>query len=67
MVDSDNLSKTDPNHIKEKYAPSDWMSICDIFEEKLPHRIKTQEGKKLFVPLLKKLRTQLQHDQQQSN
>lgn len=64
MVDSDNLSKTDPNHIKEKYASSDWMSICDLFEEKLPQRIKTPEGKKLFVPLLKELRTQLQHDQQ---
>lgn len=67
MVDSDNLSKTDPSHIKEKYAPSDWMKICDLFEEKLPQRIKTQEGKKLFVPLLKKLRKQLQHDQQQSS
>lgn len=64
MVDSDNLSKTDPNHIKEKYAPSDWMRICDLFEENLPHRIKTTEGKKLFVPLLKDLRTQLQHGQQ---
>jgi hypothetical protein len=62
MVDSDNLSKTDPNHIKEKYAPSDWMSICDLFEEKLPQRIKTEKGKKLFVPLLKKLRVKLQSD-----
>lgn len=67
MVDSDNLSKTDPNHIKEKYAPTDWMSICDLFEEKLPQRIKTREGKKLFVPLLKELRTQLQQEQQGAN
>ncbi len=66
MVDADNLSKTDPNHVKEKYAKSDWMGICDLFEEKLPQRIKTQKGKKIFVPLLKELRLKLKNDSQQA-
>lgn len=59
MVDSDNLSKTNPDHVREKYAKSDWLGICDLFEEKLPQRIKTKTGKQLFEPLLSKLRSTL--------
>lgn len=48
LVDADNLSKTSPDHIKEKYAKSDWLNMCDLFEEKLPLRIKTDQAKKLL-------------------
>jgi len=60
LVDADNLSKTSPDHVKEKYAKSDWLSICDLFEEKLPQRIKTEMGKKLFPKKLFELRQALE-------
>lgn len=59
LVDADNLSKTATAHVKEKYAKSDWLAICDLFEEKLPERIKTKMGKKLFSAKLRKLREDL--------
>jgi len=62
LVDADNLSKTSPDHIKEKYAKSDWLSICDLFEEKLPQRIKTEIGKRLFPKKLAELRKTLEKE-----
>ena len=55
MVDADNLSKTSPEHVKEKYVKSDWLNICKLFEEKFPQRIKTELGKQLFPKKLEKL------------
>ncbi len=60
LVDADNLSKTSPDHIKEKYVKSDWLSICDLFEKKLPQRIKTERGKQLFPIKLAELRKTLE-------
>jgi len=60
LVDSDNLSKTSAEHVKEKYERSDWLHICDLFEEKLPQRIKTETGKHLFAPKLAELRKTLE-------
>jgi HD superfamily phosphodiesterase len=62
LVDADNLSKTSPEHVKEKYAKSDWLSICDLFEEKFPQRIKTQKGKLLFPKKLEELRKILESE-----
>jgi len=62
IVDADNLSKTSPDHVKEKYVKTDWLSICDLFEEKLPQRIKTEKGKLLFPNKLKELRKSLELD-----
>jgi hypothetical protein len=62
LVDSDNLSKTYPEHVKEKYERSDWLKICDLFEEELPQRIKTEKGKRLFIPRLDELRRSLTSD-----
>lgn len=59
LVDADNLSKTSPDHVKEKYNKSDWLNICDLFEEKLPSRIETEKGKRLFLPRLIQLRKKL--------
>jgi len=60
LVDADNLSKTSPDHIKEKYAKSDWLNICDLFEKKLPQRIKTEKGRQLFPLKLRELRKALE-------
>ena len=62
LVDADNLSKTSPEHVKEKYVKSDWLSICDLYEEKLPQRIKTEKGKKLFLVKLAELRKKLEKE-----
>jgi HD superfamily phosphodiesterase len=62
LVDSDNLSKTDPKHIKEKYKKTDWLEIIDLFEKKLPHRIKTEQGKKLFSIKLAELKETIEDE-----
>ncbi len=56
LVDSDNLSKTDPDHVREKYKKEEWLNMCSLFEEKFPDRIKTKQGKSLFKPNLARLR-----------
>lgn len=56
LVDADNLSKTAPEHIKEKYEKNDWLAVCDLFEKNFPQRIKTARGKKLFPKKLAELR-----------
>lgn len=56
LVDADNLSKTSPDHIKEKYKKTGWLSMCELFEEKFPQRIKTKKGQALFPEKLKELR-----------
>lgn len=62
LVDADNLSKTAPDHVKEKYTKPEWLNICSLFEEKLPDRIKTDLGKKLFPKKLAKLRKELEKE-----
>ena len=60
LVDSDNLSKTNPDHVREKYKKEEWLNMCTLFEEKLPERIKTKKGKELFVTKLAELRSVLE-------
>lgn len=56
IVDSDNLSKLDINHLKEKYKSSEWMKMAEMWEKKFPRRIKTGNGKQLYPGLLKRLK-----------
>lgn len=62
LVDADNLSKTDPDHIKEKYLPKDWLKMCDLFEDQFPLRIKTTVGKQIFRQKLIELRQNLSQE-----
>jgi predicted metal-dependent HD superfamily phosphohydrolase len=66
LVDADNLSKTSPDHVREKYVKSDWLNICSLFEEKLPQRIKTEKGKQLFPIRLAELRKSLEAELNQN-
>lgn len=59
LVDADNLSKTSPDHIKEKYAKSDWGKMYRLFVENFPKRIKTEKGKQLFPIRLDQLKSEL--------
>jgi hypothetical protein len=56
IVDSDNLSKLDINHLKEKYQPSDWIKMYGLWQETFPDRIQTEAGRSCFEPLLAKLK-----------
>jgi lysophospholipase L1-like esterase len=56
IVDADNLSKLTIKHLKEKYQPSDWMQWVKLWEKEFPQRIQTDQGKKIYPKLLKKLR-----------
>lgn len=62
IVDADNLSKTDPDHVREKYKKEDWLKICSLFEEKFPDRIKTTTGKNIYKEKLAKLRSSLERE-----
>lgn len=62
VVDADNLSKTSFEHIKEKYAKSDWLSMCEYFEAKLPKRIQTKKGKSLLNDKLQELRQSVERE-----
>lgn len=55
IVDADNLSKLDINHLKEKYKKSEWMKMYEMWRDMLSKRIKTSLGKKLYPPLLEEL------------
>ena len=56
IVDADNLSKLDINHLKEKYQKEEWMNMYNLWEEKFPQRIQTKKGKALYPTLLEKLK-----------
>ena len=56
IVDADNLSKLDINHLKEKYKPESWPEMISWLEKMLPERITTDMGKKVWPELLKELK-----------
>lgn len=62
LVDADSLSKTNPDHVKEKYLPGEWLNMCSLFEEKLPQRISTKKGQAIFPKKLTELRTALENE-----
>ena len=55
IVDADNLSKLDINHLKEKFKKEEWEKMYRLWEKEFPTGIKTQKGRKLYPSLLKNL------------
>lgn len=55
IVDADNLSKLDINHLREKYKKSEWPKMYEFCRDVLSARIRTSQGKKLYPSLLEKL------------
>jgi predicted alpha/beta hydrolase family esterase len=55
IVDADNLSKLTIDHVIEKYQPSDWLKMLELWQKEFPQRIKTEQGKKLYPELLEEL------------
>lgn len=60
IVDSDNLSKLDINHLRDKFQPKEWMKMYKLWEKELPGRIKTKIGKEKYQELLDKLYDDIQ-------
>jgi hypothetical protein len=60
VVDADNLSKLDINHVKEKYLPEDWMKMYELWRDEFPQRMQTELGKEKYPPLLKKLKDDIE-------
>ncbi|MDP2924871.1 MAG: HD domain-containing protein [Nanoarchaeota archaeon] len=59
LVDADNLSKLCLEHLKEKYKPDSYPKLIKTWEEELPERIKTQQGKESWPKLLENLKKDL--------
>lgn len=55
IVDADNLSKLDIDHLKDKYLRDDWLKMYELWEETFEERIKTAEGKRIYPELLANL------------
>jgi len=56
IVDADQLSKLDINHLKEKYQKSEWVKLYELWEKEIGNRIKTKKAKKLYPELLVSLK-----------
>lgn len=56
IVDADQLSKLDIDHLKEKYQKSEWMKMYELWNKEIGHRIKTEKAKHLYPNLLVSLK-----------
>ena len=62
IVDSDNLSKLDINHMKEKYERSEWIRLLNRFKKDFPKRIGTEKGKSLLGGLLQSFESSIKKE-----
>ncbi len=56
IVDADNLSKLNIDHVSEKYQKTDWCKMYDLWIQEFPNRIQTKLGKRIYPQLLKQLK-----------
>ncbi len=59
IVDADNLSKLNIEHLQRKYSSSDWKKMYKLWEIEMPTRIQTRIGKKAYGKLLDNLKNEL--------
>ncbi|MFA6514060.1 MAG: HD domain-containing protein [Patescibacteria group bacterium] len=62
IVDADQLSKMNINHLKEKFKPSEWMKMHELWFRKFPERIQTEKGKEIYPSLLDKLKNAIEKE-----
>lgn len=60
IVDADQLSKLNIDHLKEKYEKSEWMKMYEMWANEFVYRIKTQKGKELYPNLLFNLKKSIE-------
>ncbi len=56
IVDADQLSKLDIDHLKEKYQQSEWIKMYEMWANEFAKRVKTQKAKDLYPTLLNDLK-----------
>lgn len=59
IVDADNLSKLTIDHLKEKYKPTEWLRMYNVWGEMFSTRVKTKIGKSRFSALLDDLKVSI--------
>jgi HD superfamily phosphodiesterase len=59
IVDADNLSKLNIDHVREKYQMDDWIKMYELWSETFANRIQTLKGKRIYPELLKKLKNEI--------
>ncbi len=52
IVDADQLSKLDINHLKEKYQKSEWLKMYELWDKEFNQRIKTKKAKSIYPRLM---------------
>ncbi|MEK6825641.1 MAG: HD domain-containing protein [Nanoarchaeota archaeon] len=55
IVDADNLSKLCIEHLQEKYRKEEWKKMAHMWEQEFPSRMRTKQGREIFLDLLQKL------------
>lgn len=56
IVDADQLSKLDINHLKEKFQKTEWIKMYELWNKEFDNRIKTEKAKQIYPKLLLKLK-----------
>jgi HD superfamily phosphodiesterase len=56
IVDADQLSKLDINHLKEKFQKSEWMKMYELWNKEFDNRITTEKARQIYPDLLLKLK-----------
>jgi len=56
IVDADQLSKLDVDHLKEKFQKSDWVKMYELWNKEFDSRIKTEKARQIYPDLLLKLK-----------
>lgn len=64
IVDADQLSKLDIDHLKEKYRQSEWMKMYKMWSNEFAQRMQTQKAKELYPDLLLNLKESIQKELQ---
>lgn len=62
IVDADQLSKLDINHLKEKYQQSEWMKMYELWFKEFPQRIQTSKAKEIYPTLLSELKISMEKE-----
>jgi HD superfamily phosphodiesterase len=60
IVDADQLSKLNIDHLKEKFQKSEWMKMYELWFKEFPKRIHTEKGKEVYPSLLSELKVAIE-------
>ena len=62
IVDADQLSKLDINHLKEKFQKPEWIKMYELWSDKFKKRITTERARQIYPNLLLKLKAEINRE-----